>query len=135
MLQTRSANRNQKDKQSLPHERFLEAFPLDSPDANAGRKNSFLVSIGGGLITVRRLIVKGQEAVIVACGLFLQQATSSRRVRMTRQDDPHSRTACWTVTHTHLSRLAQGPRADATQHHRGPPARHNPLAMVSHPRF
>src|SRR5438874_12426463 len=72
MLQTAQRTAKSKTKKpALPHERFLEAFRWMLLARTLEEK---LVSLyRGGLITGGVYIGKGQEAVSVACGLFLQK--------------------------------------------------------------
>src|SRR4029434_1336059 len=72
MLQTAQRTAKSKTKKTaLPHERFLEAFRWMLLTRTLEEK---LVSLyRGGLITGGVYIGKGQEAVSVACGLFLQK--------------------------------------------------------------
>jgi acetoin:2,6-dichlorophenolindophenol oxidoreductase subunit alpha len=71
MLQTAPRSRKPGAKQSAPHERFLEAFRWMLLARTLEEK---LVSLyRGGQITGGVYIGKGQEAVSVACGLFLQK--------------------------------------------------------------
>src|SRR5213075_1844371 len=73
MLQTAQRTvKSKKKKGALPHERFLEAFRWMLLARTLEEK---LVSLyRGGLITGGVYIGKGQEAVSVACGLFLQKS-------------------------------------------------------------
>ncbi len=72
MLQTAQRSAKSKTKKSAPpHERFLEAFRWMLLARTLEEK---LVSLyRGGLITGGVYIGKGQEAISVACGLFLQK--------------------------------------------------------------
>src|SRR6266480_3677986 len=72
MLQTAQRSAKSKTKKAPPpHERFLEAFRWMLLARTLEEK---LVSLyRGGLITGGVYIGKGQEAVSVACGLFLQE--------------------------------------------------------------
>src|SRR2546428_7153522 len=72
MLQTAQRSAKSKTKKAAPpHERFLEAFRWMLLARTLEEK---LVSLyRGGLITGGVYIGKGQEAVSVACGLFLQK--------------------------------------------------------------
>jgi pyruvate dehydrogenase E1 component alpha subunit/2-oxoisovalerate dehydrogenase E1 component alpha subunit len=117
------------DKTAPPHERFLEAFRWMLLARTLEEK---LVSLyRGGQITGGVYIGKGQEAVSVACGLFLEKGDYLRAV-----DSRPGRAICvWRTAsrrHPHVSWLA--PRSDAwtrRQYHRGHP-RDNELAMISH---
>src|SRR5438876_11931777 len=72
MLQTAQRSAKAKTKKAAPpHDRFLEAFRWMLLARTLEEK---LVSLyRGGLITGGAYIGKGQEAVSVACGLFLQE--------------------------------------------------------------
>src|SRR5204862_6851433 len=71
MLQTAQRGKKSSAKKAAPHERFLEAFRWMLPSRTLEEK---LVSLyRGGQITGGVYIGKGQEAVSVACGLFLQK--------------------------------------------------------------
>src|SRR6188472_4198651 len=72
MLQTAQRTAKSKTKKNAPpHERFLEAFRWMLLTRTLEEK---LVSLyRGGLITGGVYIDKGQEAVSVACGLFLEK--------------------------------------------------------------
>src|SRR5438093_5437570 len=72
MLQTAQRTAKSKTKKTAPpHERFLEAFRWMLLTRTLEEK---LVSLyRGGLITGGVYIGKGQEAISVACGLFLQK--------------------------------------------------------------
>src|SRR5437773_11694200 len=72
MLQTAQRTAKSKTKKiAPPHERFLDAFRWMLLARTLEEK---LVSLyRGGLITGGVYIGKGQEAVSVACGLFLQK--------------------------------------------------------------
>src|SRR3989449_10109642 len=72
MLQTaQRQSKTKKPKPASPHERFLEAFRWMLLTRTLEDK---LVSLyRGGLITGGVYIGRGQEAVSVACGLFLQK--------------------------------------------------------------
>ena len=81
MLQTAQRSvKSKKKKAAPPHERFLEAFRWMLLARTLEEK---LVSLyRGGLITGGVYIGKGQEAVSVACGLFLP---GRRRLRPPRR--------------------------------------------------
>lgn len=72
MLQTAQRTAKPKKKKAAPaHERFLEAFRWMLLARTLEEK---LVSLyRGGLITGGVYVGRGQEAVSVACGLFLQE--------------------------------------------------------------
>src|SRR5437870_12417203 len=71
MLQTAPRRKKSTASKKTPHERFLEAFRWMLLTRTLEDK---LVSLyRGGLITGGVYIGRGQEAVSVACGLFLQK--------------------------------------------------------------
>src|SRR5207244_7508119 len=71
MLQTAQGGKKTSAKKAAPHERFLEAFRWMLLARTLEEK---LVSLyRGGQITGGVYIGKGQEAVSVACGMFLQK--------------------------------------------------------------
>ena len=71
MLQTAQRGKKTSAKKAAPHERFLEAFRWMLLARTLEEK---LVSLyRGGQITGGVYIGKGQEAVSVACGMFLQK--------------------------------------------------------------
>ena len=69
MLQT--AERGAPKSKKAPHERYLEAFRIMLQTRIFEEKLASLYR--GGLITGGVYLGKGQEAVSVACGLFLQK--------------------------------------------------------------
>ena len=73
---------------TAPHEKFLEAFRIMLQTRIFEEKLASLYR--GGLITGGVYLGKGQEAVSVACGLFLQKgdvfAPLSRRVKRVHGD-------------------------------------------------
>src|ERR1700736_299623 len=71
MLQTAPRRKKSSSKKAAPHERFLEAFRWMLLSRTLEEK---LVSLyRGGQITGGVYVGKGQEAVSVACGMFLQK--------------------------------------------------------------
>src|SRR2546421_5692223 len=128
MLQT--AQRQSKTKKpSPPHERFLEAFRWMLLARTLEEK---LVSLyRGGLITGGVYIGKGQEAVSVACGLFLQKNDIFAPLIRDQAGRSAFGEPLLDVTRTYLG-SRQGPmRGRDGNIHRGRPQQ-NQLAMVSH---
>jgi len=128
MLQT--AQRQSKTKKSAPpHERFLEAFRWMLLTRTLEEK---LVSLyRGGLITGGVYIGKGQEAVSVACGLFLQKGDIFAPLIRDQAGRSAFGEPLLDVTRTYLG-SRQGPmRGRDGNIHRGRP-QDNQLAMVSH---
>src|SRR5437879_12699221 len=71
MLETATRSKKSAAPKPAPHERFLEAFRWMLLARTLEEK---LVSLyRGGLITGGVYVGKGQQAVSVACGLFLQK--------------------------------------------------------------
>jgi TPP-dependent pyruvate/acetoin dehydrogenase alpha subunit len=128
MLQT--AQRQSKTKKpAAPHERFLEAFRWMLLTRTLEEK---LVSLyRGGLITGGVYIGKGQEAVSVACGLFLQKGDIFAPLIRDQAGRSAFGEPLLDVTRTYLG-SRQGPmRGRDGNIHRGRP-QDNQLAMVSH---
>src|SRR5213082_157274 len=128
MLQT--AQRQSKTKKpSPPHERFLEAYRWMRLTRTLEEK---LVSLyRGGLITGGVYIGKGQEAVSVACGLFLKKGDIFAPLIRDQAGRSAFGEPLLDVTRTYLG-SRQGPmRGRDGNIHRGRP-QDNQLAMVSH---
>jgi pyruvate dehydrogenase E1 component alpha subunit/2-oxoisovalerate dehydrogenase E1 component alpha subunit len=130
MLQTaQRQSKTKKPKTALPHERFLEAFRWMLLTRTLEEK---LVSLyRGGLITGGVYIGKGQEAVSVACGLFLQKGDIFAPLIRDQAGRSAFGEPLLDVTRTYLG-SRQGPmRGRDGNIHRGRP-QDNQLAMVSH---
>src|SRR6266576_2318878 len=117
------------DKAAPPHDRFLEAFRWMLLTRTLEEK---LVSLyRGGLITGGVYIGKGQEAVSVACGLFLQKGDIFAPLIRDQAGRSAFGETLLDVTRTYLG-SRQGPmRGRDGNIHRGRP-RDNQLAMISH---
>src|SRR5215470_2268004 len=117
------------DKTAPPHERFLEAFRWMLLARTLEEK---LVSLyRGGQITGGVYIGKGQEAVSVACGLFLEKGDIFAPLIRDQAGRSAFGEPLVDVTRTYLgSRLAPMSGSDGNIH-RGHP-RDNELAMISH---
>src|SRR5438105_5337070 len=130
MLQTaqRSSKRSI-SKKAPPHERFLEAFRWMLLARTLEEK---LVSLyRGGLITGGVYVGRGQEAVSVACGLFLQKGDIFAPLIRDQAGRSAFGEPLLDVTRTYLG-SRQGPmRGRDGNIHRGRP-RNNQLAMISH---
>src|SRR6266478_1180798 len=130
MLQTaqRSSKRST-SKKAPPHERFLEAFRWMLLARTLEEK---LVSLyRGGLITGGVYIGKGQEAVSVACGLFLQKGDIFAPLIRDQAGRSAFGEPLVDVARTYLG-SRQGPmRGRDGNIHRGLP-RQGQLAMISH---
>src|SRR5213596_912703 len=130
MLQTAQRSAKSKTKKAAPpHERFLEAFRWMLLARTLEEK---LVSLyRGGLITGGVYIGKGQEAVSVACGMFLKK----RDIFAPLIRDQAGRSAfgepLLDVTRTYLGSRLGPMRGRDGNIHRGRP-QENQLAMVSH---
>src|SRR5438094_1749054 len=134
MLQTAQRGKKSSAKKSAPelaspHERFLEAFRWMLLARTLEEK---LVSLyRGGLITGGVYIGKGQEAVSVACGLFLQKSDIFAPLIRDQAGRSAFGEPLLDVTRTYLG-SRQGPmRGRDGNIHRGRP-RDNQLAMISH---
>src|SRR6266576_2762598 len=128
MLQT--AQRQSKTKKPWPpHERFLEAFRWMLLARTLEEK---LVSLyRGGLITGGVYIGKGQEAVSVACGLFLQEGDIFAPLIRDQAGRSAFGEPLIDVTRTYLGSRLGPMRGRDGNIHRGHP-RNNELAMISH---
>src|SRR6266446_5423115 len=117
------------DKAAPPHDRFLEAFRWMLLTRTLEEK---LVSLyRGGLITGGVYIGKGQEAVSVACGLFLQKGDIFAPLIRDQAGRSAFGEPLLDVARTYLG-SRQGPmRGRDGNIHRGRP-RDNQLAMISH---
>src|SRR5947208_14993132 len=130
MLQTAQRTvKSKKKKGALPHERFLEAFRWMLLSRTLEEK---LVSLyRGGQITGGVYIGKGQEAVSVACGLFLQKGDIFAPLIRDQAGRSAFGEPLVDVLRTYLG-SRQGPmRGRDGNIHRGHP-RDNELAMISH---
>src|ERR1700745_3974569 len=130
MLQTaQRQSKTKKTKTTLPHERFLEAFRWMLLTRTLEEK---LVSLyRGGLITGGVYIGKGQEAVSVACGLFLKKGDIFAPLIRDQAGRSAFGEPLLDVVRTYLG-SKQGPmRGRDGNIHRGRP-RDNQLAMISH---
>src|ERR1700720_348001 len=95
MLQTAQHGKKSSAKKAAPHERFLEAFRWMLLTRTLEEK---LVSLyRGGQITGGVYIGKGQEAVSVACGMFLKKGDIFAPLIRDQRDDPPSasRSSMW----------------------------------------
>ena len=129
MLQTAPRRRKSTASQAAPHERFLEAFRWMLLARTLEDK---LVSLyRGGLITGGVYVGRGQEAVSVACGLFLQKGDIFAPLIRDQAGRSAFGEPLVDVTRTYLG-SRQGPmRGRDGNIHRGRP-RDNQLAMISH---
>src|SRR6202035_2898407 len=129
MLQTASRSKKSAAKKAAPHERFLEAFRWMLLTRTLEEK---LVSLyRGGLITGGVYIGKGQEAVSVACGLFLQKGDIFAPLIRDQAGRSAFGEPLLDVMRTYLG-SRQGPmRGRDGNIHRGRP-RDGQLAMISH---
>src|SRR5213080_3829311 len=130
MLQTAQRSAKSKTKKAAPpHERFLEAFRWMLLARTLEEK---LVSLyRGGLITGGVYIGKGQEAVSVACGLFLQKGDIFAPLIRDQAGRSAFGEPILDVARTYLG-SRQGPmRGRDGNIHRGKPA-DGQLAMISH---
>jgi TPP-dependent pyruvate/acetoin dehydrogenase alpha subunit len=130
MLQTAQRGTRSKTKKAAPpHERFLEAFRWMLLTRTLEEK---LVSLyRGGLITGGVYIGKGQEAVSVACGLFLQKDDIFAPLIRDQAGRSAFGEPLIDVTRTYLGSRLGPMRGRDGNIHRGRP-QENQLAMVSH---
>src|SRR6266853_1185441 len=124
-----SSHKTGAHKAAPPHDRFLEAFRWMLLTRTLEEK---LVSLyRGGLITGGVYIGKGQEAVSVACGLFLQKDDIFAPLIRDQAGRSAFGEPLIDVTRTYLG-SRQGPmRGRDGNIHRGRP-QENQLAMISH---
>src|SRR5256712_7356386 len=129
MLQTAPRRKKSIASKAAPHERFLEAFRWMLLARTLEEK---LVSLyRGGLITGGVYVGRGQEAVSVACGLFLQKGDIFAPLIRDQAGRSAFGEPLVDVTRTYLG-SRQGPmRGRDGNIHRGRP-RNNQLAMISH---
>jgi len=117
------------DKTAPPHERFLEAFRWMLLARTLEEK---LVSLyRGGQITGGVYIGKGQEAVSVACGLFLEKGDIFAPLIRDQAGRSAFGEPLVDVTRTYLGSRLGPMRGRDGNIHRGHP-RNNELAMISH---
>src|SRR5438445_3195522 len=130
VLQTAQRSAKSKTKKAAPpHERFLEAFRWMLLARTLEEK---LVSLyRGGLITGGVYIGKGQEAVSVACGLFLQKGDIFAPLIRDQAGRSAFGEPLLDVTRTYLGSRLGPMRGRAGNIHRGHP-RKNELVMISH---
>src|SRR5437899_1939084 len=129
MLQTAQRGKKSSAKKAAPHERFLEAFRWMLLSRTLEEK---LVSLyRGGQITGGVYIGKGQEAVSVACGLFLRKGDIFAPLIRDQAGRSAFGEPIVDVARTYLG-SRQGPmRGRDGNIHRGHPL-NNELAMISH---
>jgi TPP-dependent pyruvate/acetoin dehydrogenase alpha subunit len=129
MLQTATRSKKSTSKKAPPHERLLEAFRWMLLARTLEEK---LVSLyRGGQITGGVYIGKGQEAVSVACGLFLQKGDIFAPLIRDQAGRSAFGESLVDVARTYLG-SRQGPmRGRDGNIHRGRP-RDGQLAMISH---
>jgi len=129
MLQTAPRRKKSIASKAAPHERFLEAFRWMLLARTLEEK---LVSLyRGGLITGGVYVGRGQEAVSVACGLFLQKGDIFAPLIRDQAGRSAFGEPLIDVTRTYLG-SRQGPmRGRDGNIHRGRP-RNDQLAMISH---
>src|SRR6266446_6822570 len=129
MLQTAPRRKKSTASKPAPHERFLEAFRWMLLTRTLEEK---LVSLyRGGLITGGVYVGRGQEAVSVACGLFLQNGDIFAPLIRDQAGRSAFGEPLLDVTRTYLGSRLGPMRGRDGNIHRGHP-RNNQLAMVSH---
>src|SRR5436853_3102785 len=129
MLQTAQRGKKTSANKAAPHERFLEAFRWMLLARTLEEK---LVSLyRGGQITGGVYIGKGQEAVSVACGMFLQKGDIFAPLIRDQAGRSAFGEPIVDVARTYLG-SRQGPmRGRDGNIHRGKPG-DDQLAMISH---
>src|SRR5437667_6256735 len=129
MLGTATRSKKSTTSKPAPHERFLEAFRWMLLARTFEEK---LVSLyRGGLITGGVYVGRGQEAVSVACGLFLQKGDIFAPLIRDQAGRSAFGEPLLDVARTYLG-SRQGPmRGRDGNIHRGRPAE-GQLAMISH---
>jgi TPP-dependent pyruvate/acetoin dehydrogenase alpha subunit len=129
MLQTATRRKKSTASKNKPHERFLEAFRWMLLVRTLEDK---LVSLyRGGLITGGVYIGRGQEAVSVACGMFLQKGDIFAPLIRDQAGRSAFGESLVDVARTYLG-SRQGPmRGRDGNIHRGRPGE-GELAMISH---
>src|SRR5260370_30353768 len=129
MLQTAQRGKKTSAKKAAPHERFLEAFRWMLLARTLEAK---LISLyRGGQITGGVYIGKGQEAVSVACGMFLQKGDIFAPLIRDQAGRSAFGEPVVDVARTYLG-SRQGPmRGRDGNIHRGRP-RDGQFAMISH---
>src|SRR5947208_17043180 len=133
MLQTAQRGKKSSSKKAAPkaavHERFLEAFRWMLLSRTLEEK---LVSLyRGGQITGGVYIGKGQEAVSVACGIFLEKGDIFAPLIRDQAGRSAFGEPLIDVTRTYLGSRLGPMRGRDGNIHRGRP-RDNQLAMSSH---
>ncbi len=129
MLQTAPRRKKSIASKAAPHERFLEAFRWMLLARTLEEK---LVSLyRGGLITGGVYVGRGQEAVSVACGLFLQKGDIFAPLIRDQAGRSAFGEPLIDVTRTYLGSRHGPMRGRDGNIHRGRP-RNNQLAMISH---
>jgi pyruvate dehydrogenase E1 component alpha subunit/2-oxoisovalerate dehydrogenase E1 component alpha subunit len=130
MLQTaQRQSKGKKTKPAPPHERYLEAFRWMLLTRTLEEK---LVSLyRGGLITGGVYTGKGQEAVSVACGLFLEKGDVFAPLIRDQAGRSAFGEPLLDVMRTYLGSRLGPMRGRDGNIHRGRP-KDNQLAMVSH---
>src|SRR5947207_2656273 len=127
MLQT--AERGASKSKTAPHEKYLEAFRIMLQTRILEEKLASLYR--GGLITGGVYLGKGQEAVSVACGLFLQKGDVFAPLIRDQAGRSAFGEPLVDVARTYLG-SRQGPmRGRDGNIHRGNPSE-GQLAMISH---
>src|SRR5713101_5478139 len=117
------------DKNAAPHERFLDAFRWML--LTCALAETLISLYRGGLITGGVYIGKGQEAVSVACGLFLQKGDIFAPLIRDQAGRSAFGEPLLDVARTYLGSRLGPMRGRDGNIHRGRP-RDNQLAMISH---
>src|SRR5712671_6258318 len=129
MLQTAPRKGKSKPSKTAPHERFLEAFRWMLLARTLEDKLTSLYR--GGLISGGVYVGRGQEAVSVACGLFLKKGDVFAPLIRDQAGRSAFGEPLLDVTRTYLGSRLGPMRGRDGNIHRGRP-QENQLAMVSH---
>src|SRR6476620_12592768 len=127
MLQT--AERGPPTSKKVPHEKYLEAFRIMLQTRIFEEKLASLYR--GGLITGGVYVGKGQEAVSVACGIFLQKGDVFAPLIRDQAGRSAFGEPLVDVARTYLGSKSGPMRGRDGNIHRGRP-QENQLAMISH---
>src|SRR5437763_9930951 len=130
MLQTaQRQSKTKKSKPAPPHERFLEAFRWMLLARTLEGKLASMYR--GGMITGGVYVGKGQEAVSVACGMFLRKGDIFAPLIRDQAGRSAFGESLVDVTRTYLGSRRGPMRGRDGNIHRGRP-REGQLAMISH---
>src|SRR6267154_4423705 len=127
MLQT--AERGATASKTAPHEKYLEAFRIMLQTRILEEKLASLYR--GGMITGGVYLGRGQEAISVACGMFLQKGDVFAPLIRDQAGRSAFGEPLLDVVRTYLGSVKGPMRGRDGNIHRGRPLE-NQLAMISH---